>query len=924
MTNVTGDNNRITFRCFDPGPDAVVPPNYAISITPYQDMYVSAMFGNGDSRKQRAKAGETVVLKFNVSTSTDTQVTIYCANRIAALNDLSACYIAANNFSTATKLRKLVLGNTTPGYNNQRLVSLSLGVNKLLEELDIRNCSNLTGTLNLSQCSNLLKFYAEGTKLNGAIFATNGKVELIHLPNTINILTMRNLNRLEDFEGTLNRLETLTLQGGVLDNKSIVKNAMSTLRTLYLYDIDWQLPDTKLLNSIYGLYFSLLTGRVEISGKVGTRELTNYAQKWGDDLDVVPTGQIINQYLVTFVNYDGETILHQEWVDQGQAITDPIGTIIETPTRPSDKQYTYEFSGWENISGNVIAARTVTAQYTGTIRTYTVRWFERPGTSPLTWTENGEVKNSITQNYGTEVVYPGAIPTRTDEEDVYVFHVFTGWDKSTGFLDDNLDVYAQWDTSNSLPEPHTLEMHEMSISQLYGIGKKADNISSYFDIKDYYDITMGTDFNFSNVESQVLLENQYFDGTNVVDTNIKLFDENADSFTMAIDFEFTSNDGGRTLMSCYEETGSKGARLTYSNYPMIEWGDKSTTAGVSDKRGIVVLRHQKGSDSLFIYTSNVNNYQFDDAVTMQELKRSASQDTDSVVTFGAVKYLGDNGYGHYGIGWIHWCKIWFDDLGNHNCMELASWPHEKWRMEYYGNDCYKRADNTSVRSHLSFICNHALPYTYSISGNNYSNSSIRTLLNSRIFNCYPVEWRSIIMPVYIRSMDVNSTIITSEDYVYIPAYSEITNNSQSEESGNGKSVISIFNNGNGAAYCRFKNIIIPDGYRYFTTSDDPSMLSSNNIKEGDMWRTQYGSNQYAVYIYVSAQNAALHNYEDSSTSTLLANDGGLWVSASTWWLRTNWSTTSQNSYYYYINREGAAYNMRNGSYTEGIVHCISI
>lgn len=204
---------------------------------------------------------------------------------------------------------------------------------------------------------------------------------------------------------------------------------------------------------------------------------------------------------MTFVNYDGETILYQKWVDQGQAITDPIGTIIETPTRPSDKQYTYEFSGWENISGNVIAARTVTAQYAGTIRTYTVRWFERPGTSPLTWTENGEVKNSITQNYGTEVVYPGAIPTRTDEEDVYVFHVFTGWDKSTGFLDDNLDVYAQWDTSNSLPEPHTLEMHEMSISQLYGIGKKADNISSYFDIKDYYDITMGTDFNFSNVES---------------------------------------------------------------------------------------------------------------------------------------------------------------------------------------------------------------------------------------------------------------------------------------------------------------------------------------------------------------------------------------------------------------------------------------
>jgi Leucine-rich repeat (LRR) protein len=115
-------------------------------------------------------------LNFSVSTTTDTQVTIYGANRISALNDLSACYIAANNFSMATKLRKLVLGNTTPGYSNSRLTSLTLGSNKLLEELDLRNCNNLTGTLNLAECSNLLKLYADGTKISSVTFATNGKV----------------------------------------------------------------------------------------------------------------------------------------------------------------------------------------------------------------------------------------------------------------------------------------------------------------------------------------------------------------------------------------------------------------------------------------------------------------------------------------------------------------------------------------------------------------------------------------------------------------------------------------------------------------------------------------------------------------------------------------------------------------------------
>jgi len=229
MNTVVGDDNRITFRCYDPGSTAVVPADYSLSITPFQDMYVSAMFGNGDQRQVRAKANETVVLDFSVSTTTDTQVTIYGANRIAALNDLSACYIAANNFSMATKLRKLVLGNTTSGYSNPRLVSLTLGSNKLLEELDIRNCANLTGALNLAQCSNLLKLYAEGTRLTGVTFATNGKVRIAHLPDTINTLVMRNLNDMVDFQCSMDYLEQLTLQGGTLDSYDVASDTIDTL-----------------------------------------------------------------------------------------------------------------------------------------------------------------------------------------------------------------------------------------------------------------------------------------------------------------------------------------------------------------------------------------------------------------------------------------------------------------------------------------------------------------------------------------------------------------------------------------------------------------------------------------------------------------------------------------------------------------------
>lgn len=248
MNTVVGDNNRITFRCFTPtGDGIVVQPDYTLHMTPYYDMYLSVMFGNGGTQQVRAKAGTQYTIECPLSTMDDTQVTIYGANAIQALDDLSACYIAANNFSMATKLRKLVLGNTTTGYNNSRLVSLTLGNNKLLEELDIRNCGNLTGAINLAQCNNLLKLYAEGTKITSATFATNGKVQVIHLPDTINTLTMRNLNNLTDFSAGLNYLETLTLQGGLLDNLAIVQDTIDTLKVANLYNVDWTISSSTLL-----------------------------------------------------------------------------------------------------------------------------------------------------------------------------------------------------------------------------------------------------------------------------------------------------------------------------------------------------------------------------------------------------------------------------------------------------------------------------------------------------------------------------------------------------------------------------------------------------------------------------------------------------------------------------------------------------
>ena len=922
MNSVVGDNNRITFRCYDPGNDVVVPKNYSLSITPFQDMYVSAMFGNGDQRQIRAKAGETVVLNFSVSTTTDTQVTIYGANRISALNDLSACYIAANNFSMATKLRKLVLGNTTPGYSNPRLTSLTLGSNKLLEELDLRNCGNLTGTLNLAECSNLIKLYADGTRISSVTFAINGKVQIAHLPSTLNALVMRNLNDLEDFECSMDYIEQLTLQGGTLNSLEIINDVIDTLEVAYLYDLNWTVPDSTILNSLLNLSSSTLTGSVYINGAVRLKELEKYGAKWADLEVTYNPNYLVEQYLATYVNDDG-TELCSIYVDRGSNPPDPVATgEIQAPTKTSDAQYTYTFSSWDEIESIMLAPRTITAVYTPTIRTYTVTWYSRPGV-PL---------RSVEKRYGDEAVYEWDRPTRTDEESSYTYNVFAGWDKSTGYITGNTDVYAIWDRS-TLPTSGTL-LNNMTPAQIYGLGNASGiNIDAYINdednIKDYKDIIVGHDFSFDNVESTLICSEQYFNGTSdYLDTDIQLFNADAESFTLAIDFEFVGTTNNRTLVSCFEENGSEGFRLRYNNgSPSIQWGDKNQTVGATNHRGICILRHLKGSDTLYVYAFNLNGYTYDTNVTFAELVRNRSTSTDIPLVFGAIK-ASDGGHINYAQGWIHWCKIWYADLGDANARELAAWPHETWRMEYTGSGERFRVGYTSQYARLSFIANSLLDCGYIMNTNStnaggFPDTELYEFLNTRIFNALPTVYQSILKKVSVKSSAGNNSteIVAADTYIYVPSVYEVTANSTSPypEEGEKDSFIAWFTNPQTRS--KYNNINVPDGSRAFTSSEDPTTVSSNNVIPGDVW---YTNSMY--YIYISADDASKHVYSSINQSgyagTITASNGGLWLAPSDWWLRSPMRNSSE--YFHYVSYTGNMWGYGYPYSSFGIDVCFSV
>lgn len=912
MNTVVGDDNRITFRCFTPtGNDIVVPPDYTLYIKPYSDMYVSVMFGNGGTQQVRAKAGELCQIDCPLSTMDDTQVTIYGANRIQELSDLSACYIAANNFSMATKLRKLVLGNTTEGYNNSRLVSLTLGNNRLLEELDIRNCANLTGSINLSQSSNLLKLYAEGTKISGVTFATNGKLQLAHLPSTINTLTMRNLNDLSDFSAELNRLETLTLQGGNIDGVEMVSNSLSTLQVLYLYDIDWQLPDTSILNAMANMFYSLVTGSVYISGAIRNQEISTYNNKWSDLEVTYNIENLVTQYLATYVNADG-TQLFSIYVDRGATPLDPVESgLIETPVLESTAQYDFVFSGWDGIESPMLSARTITATYTETTRTYTVRWFSRAGL----------LLKSVEASYGSEVLYNSEFPVNTSEEESFIYNVFSGWDKSTGFIRGDTDVYAVWDRAE-LPST-TKDLKDMSCAEIFAVSSTG-MASEYFEDKDYFDLKLGSDFDFSNVESRTILQNRYFDGTQVYDTNIKLFDASAPSFTLAIDYEFLSgNDANATLVSCFEETGNEGFRLRYNTDPTIQWGDKTMSVGKSYNRNIVVLRHQQGSRTLFVYAFNNEDTTYSLNSISGEMVRTINTETDSILTFGAVRYLGDGGYDYYGKGWIHWCKVWYDDLGADVARKLASWPHETLRMEFTGADRYRLAGTTSQKANCSFLSNSSLPLLRRMNSSNtnvggWDSSEERTFLNTRFYYGLEYKWQAAIKQVKINATAGNksSEIITSNDYIYHPSNSEVGGN-QTEPYLSEGSRISFFTTDR--SRLKFTGVIIPENAQFIVSDTDPTMLTSYSVKEGDIW--VHSGNSNIGYIYLSAETIAKHTrigYRNiSSGDNYQANDGGCWFRTYYWWERS--PALSNTTAFYNVGNNG---NPGNNSAASSPIGCV--
>jgi hypothetical protein len=738
---------------------------------------------------------------------------VYAASFIQEVGDLSRCYVGDNNFSSATRLQKLVIGSTDEGYENTFMKEVLVANNPLLEHLDLRNISGINTVIDVSGCSNLKELYAEGTNATGVIFANGGLLQTAHLPNTIKSLSMKNLNYITDdgfiVSDGFDNLETLIVENTPnINTFNIVTNApkLNTLRLINLnWDETYHIEDGAVFDRLltiggrdssgYETDVSVLSGDAHVI-ILKEQQSHNYKEAWSD-LEITYNTMIM-QHPVTFVNEDG-TVLEVQYVNEGECAVDPVTRVdnpLSTPTKESTVSTDYTFAGWDRDdldTYQIFAALTVTATYSESTREYTIRYVSKSASGTV-------VKQESVGKYGENIPYDfeaNGIPTYTYEENAYNYYLFNRWDKS-GFIDGDKTVTAIFDSfkytgTNSfvgkdIGDLRPVELY--ALTKLTESGKTPSDFGMSIEVADPFSFTMGYDVDFDDIESNVVIsEKTSFSGTNYLDTGIKLFDEDRD-FVLALDYTISGdNTAAGTFMQCFQTSGSNGFKLEYNNatsqqYPEgssdLTWGSATPIKPSSvDNREMLVIRHKKGDNNLYVYVSNLDSTE----PTSYTIERNAiTQSNNATLIFGAAKMDSGRITG-YCMGDIHWCKIWYQDLGEKACEQLVGWTHEEITLGVSGFYRYPLYDDRSKETMVSLVASHLLDRKMKYNTNNtnaggWAESNLNKVLNSRFYNAIPVQIRLMLKKMCVLSTigQMSTEVSESGCYVNIPSVYDVDSN----------------------------------------------------------------------------------------------------------------------------------------------------
>ena len=363
-------------------------------LTSYVNMYGRIHF-NAAIAEHRMTRGREYEFEWAASGAEDAVIDIDDADLLTSIGDLSPLMVELLDVSAAHHLTTVKIGDSAEDYVNDNLKSVTLGNNKLLRLLDVRNCVNLgkieedddpdgstvnsgiSSEIDVSGCVNIEEIYAENTSLRSVKLPDGGVLKTLHLPETITSLRVFNQPKLTDFViPSYNQITDLRLENaGVLDDLALnILNEMPAGSLVRIIGID--IPECTV----------------------------EEAMAFCDRLDTM------------------------RGVDENgmQVSTAQISGTIYIPSLTGEELYRIQ-SRYPNI----------TVRYDN-LTLYTVRFF------------NGDTLLQTVENvmYGANAEYAGDRPIKAGETDEINWG-FIGWDPDPAFVTGDMDCYAQFQFKGS-------------------------------------------------------------------------------------------------------------------------------------------------------------------------------------------------------------------------------------------------------------------------------------------------------------------------------------------------------------------------------------------------------------------------------------------------------------------------------------------
>lgn len=430
------------------------------------------------------------------------------------------------------------------------------------------------------------------------------------------------------------------------------------------------------------------------------------------------------------------------------------------------------------------------------------------------------------------------------------YSVFEGWEKLPINITPTKDearnstyvINAKW----SEPETKTLDeffanTSELTTKQLAILSKlNQTTVNEHTNIKNIvptskFNYTMGYD-GVQNGGTELINSNNIVrmsskTGTLVTYNTVKPFASKTagqdKGFTLVIDYQFGEINTGsapEVLVGCYdkdstgssicsfalyrgynETNGGSGTFVCYGVTPYSRDSTKRRAVGDATHRNIIVLRREKNSSTLRIYTGlNADsttslNTALRDNISI-ELSTLNTSD-DAVICIGALRsdlntnsrFSEENTNAKRALGTVYWMKYWDEDLGLGECLQLASWPHERMTAILSAiNNIDKRPKlyftNLNCSKH-SMVTNDSFAVPNANDPGPYStgwlSSNTKAIYDNRVVYGLPVELQAVIKKPSIgyynyvaqRGTDgteINLSELRSVDaYVYAPSISSL-------------------------------------------------------------------------------------------------------------------------------------------------------